>query len=222
MFPVMKAAQQLPQFARKASMRGNQLILNGRHYTCDNIHEVPDVVSPSKLAEKSNDKVMVFGGSTSSQHMLSNFYKVKKKFVYEHIEYNTVEQAYQHKKSRIAGDQNVGREIMFHPDASTQKFLGQKIQGLDQKKWDAEKRDHMKDIIVAKFNQCEDPTKALLDTGKKQLAEANARDSFYGIGLPLTHKNVLNPKMWSQNGNQLGLILMEVRDELRVSENLNS
>ena len=90
---------------------------------------------------------------------------------------------------------NVAREIMFNPDASTQKFLGQKIQGLDQKKWDAEKRYHMKDIIVAKFNQCEDSKKALLDTCKKQLAEANARDNFYGIGLPLTQKNVLNPKI---------------------------
>ena len=85
-------------------MRGNLLILNGRHYTCDNIHEVPDVVSASRIAEKSNDKVMAFGGSTSSQHMLSNFYIVKEKFVYAHIGYNTVEQAYQHKKSIIAGD----------------------------------------------------------------------------------------------------------------------
>ena len=222
MFPVMKAAQQLPQFARKASMRGNQLILNGKHYTCDNLHEVPDAVNPSKLAEKSNDNVMVFGGSTSSQHMLSNFYKVKEKFVYEHIEYNTAEQAYQHKKSRTAGDQNVAREIMFNPDGSTQKFLGQKIKGLDQKKWDAEKRHHMKDIIVAKFNQCDDLRKASLDTGKKQLAEANARDSFYGIGIPLTHRNVLNPKMWPKGSNQLGLILMEVREELKNSENQDS
>ena len=112
MFPVMKAAQQLPQFARKASMRGNQLILNGKHYPCGNLHKVHKAVNPFKLAEKSNDKVMVFGGSTSSQHMLSNFYKVKEKFVYEHIEYSTAEQAYQHKQSRITGDQNVAREIM--------------------------------------------------------------------------------------------------------------
>ena len=52
MFPVMKAAQQLPQFSRNATMRGNQLILNGKHYTCDNLHEVHDAVSPAKLAEK--------------------------------------------------------------------------------------------------------------------------------------------------------------------------
>ena len=218
MFPVMKAAKQLPEFDRKVSMRGNRLILNGKQYTCDNIHEVPESVNPSKLAEKSNSKMLVFGGSTSSQHKLSNFYKVNGKFVYEHIEYSTSEQAYQHKKARIAGDQNMGRQIMFNPDPSTQKFLGQKIQGLDEKKWNAEKRGYMKDILVAKFNQSDDLKHTLLDTGNKQLGEANGRDKFFGIGLPLTHKDVLCPKKWSEGGNQLGLILMEVREELKPSD----
>ena len=52
----------------------------------------------------------------------------------------------------------------------------------------------MKDILVAKFNQSDDLKQTLLDTGNKQLAEANGRDKFFGIGLSLTHKDVLCPK----------------------------
>ena len=65
---------------------------------------------------RSNTDVLVFGGSTSAHHGLSNFYEDT--FVYEHIAYNTAEQACQHKKARCAGNQNMQREIMFHLDAA--------------------------------------------------------------------------------------------------------
>ena len=74
----------------------------------------------------------------------------------------------------------------------------------------------MKDILLAKFTPHQDLQNRLLDTGDKQLAEANGRDSFFAIGLPLTHPNVLDPTKWASNGNHLGEILMEIRHELRV------
>ena len=51
---------------------------------------------------RSNTDVLVFRGSTSAHHGLSNFYK--ENFVYEDIAYISAEQAYQHKKDRYAGD----------------------------------------------------------------------------------------------------------------------
>ena len=212
MFPVFNAAKQLPEYNRKVTMRGNKLILNGETFTCSTINRVPNSIHPAKLAVRSNTDVLVFGGSTSAHHGLSNFYE--ESFVYEHIAYNTAEQAYQHKKARCAGDQNMQREIMFHPDAATQRHLGQRIQGLDDAKWNAEKRGHMKDILLAKFSQIANLKKLLIDTGNKSLAEANARDNYFGIGLPLTHKDVLDPRKWHKDGNQLGTILMEIRQEL--------
>ena len=64
--------------------------------------------------------------------------------------------------------------------------------------------------IVANWN------KELLQTGTKKLAEANARDNYFAIGMPLTHPEVLDSTKWSENGNQLGEILMELRVELRT------
>ena len=212
LFPVLKAAKQLPEYNKKVTMRGNKLILNGKVFSCDDIDKVPKSIHPAKLAERSNNEVLVFGGSTSAHHGLSNFYEGR--FVYEHIAYNTAEQAYQHKKARIAGDQNMQREIMFHPNAATQRHFGQQIQGLDEAKWNEERRGHMKDILLAKFTQLANLKKLLIDTGDKRLAEANARDNFFGIGLPLTHKDVLDSKKWHKHGNQLGAILMEIRQEL--------
>ena len=51
-------------------------------------------------------------------------------------------------------------------------------------------------------------------TVTKTLAEANARDNYFAIGMPLTHPEALDSTKWSENGNQLGEILMELRVEL--------
>ena len=78
-----------------------------------------------------------------------------------------------------------------------------------------QKRDIMKDILISKFTQHPDLKDLLLKTGTKKLAEANARDNYFAIGLPITHPDVLDTTKWSENGNKLGEILMELRHELR-------
>ena len=215
LYPVLKAAKALPEYHRKATLRGNQLILDGKHFTTKTISNVPKSVHPEKLAQKSNDQVLVFGGSTSAHHGLSNFSYIKGKFVYDHIAYNTAEQAFQHAKARKAGDQNTQREIMFHTDPATQRNLGQNVKGLDEAEWERVKCGTMKDILLAKFIQTDTLKKQLLDTKNLILAEANGRDRFFGIGLPLTHPDVLNPNKWSKDGNRLGKMLMEIREELK-------
>ena len=54
----------------------------------------------------------------------------------------------------------------------------------------------------------------LLDTSEKSPAEANGRDSYFGIGLSLTHSDVLNPVKWAENSNHLRQVLMEIRQKL--------
>ena len=177
--PDTKTAKQLPERNKNVTMLGDKLLLNGKVFTCSDIERGPTSKQPVKLDERSNNDALVFGGSTSSHYSLSNFYEGR--FVYEHIAYNTAEQAYQHKKARIAGDQNMQREIMFHPNAATQLHFGQQIQGLDEAKWNGERRGHMKDILLTKFSQLANLQKLLIDTGDKRLAEANAKDNYFGI-----------------------------------------
>ena len=214
LYPVMKAAKRLQEYQKKVSMNCEKLILKGKQYTCNTIDTVPLNIHPGTLAERSNARVLVFGGTTSKHHGLSNFSQIKTNFVYEHIAYSSAEQAFQHKKARQAGDQNKQREIMFNSDPAVQKSLGYDVNGLDQEQWKQDRRGYMKDILIAKFTQIDHLKRQLLDTGERTLAEANGRDHYFGIGLPLTHPDVLDPNKWSKDGNQLGLILMEIRQEL--------
>ena len=215
LYPVYKAAKNMPKFHRKVSMRGEKLVLDGRNYTCQDTDDLPPEINPGKLAQRENDTTIVFGGSSSSHHVLSNFYNVKNNFVYEHRSYSSSEQAFQHKKARVAGDQNKQREIMFNADPVVQKNLGQDVKGLDQASWNDQKCLVMKDILLAKFTQHDHLKKHLIDTNDKTLAEANGRDSYFAIGLPLTHPDVLDSTKWADNSNRLGKILMEIRQELR-------
>ena len=213
LYPILKAAKAIPQYQKKITVRENRLVVEDKSYYCDNLHKLPANLNPRKLAEKSYATVCVFGGSTSRYHELSNFFQ--RDFTYEHRKYNTVEQAYQHKKARLAGDQNQQREIMFNGNPAIQKTLGQKVSGLDQVQWDAEKYNFMKEILVSKFTQHDDLKDVLLNTGDLVLAEANRNDNDFGIGMPLNHPHVLDQRKWARNSNKLGSILMDIRTDLR-------
>ena len=176
---------------------------------------MPKEIHPGKLAQRSNDTTIVFDGSTSPHHVLSNFYNVKNNFVYEHRSYSSAEQAFQHKKARVAGDLNKQREIMFNADPVVQKNLGHEVRGLDHASWDKDKYSILKEILISKFTQHEQLKQFLMDTKDKTLAEANGRDSYFAIGLPLTHPDVLDQTKWADNSNHLGRILMEIRQELK-------
>ena len=213
LYPILKAAKAIPQYQRKVTVRENRLVVDDKSYFCDTLHKLPANLDPRKLAEKSSGNVCVFGGSTSRYHELSNYYH--RDFTYEHRKYNTVEQAYQHKKARIAGDQNKQREIIFTTNPAIQKTLGRKISGLDLAQWDTDKYNIMKEILVSKFTQHDDLKSVLLNTGDRILAEANRNDNDFGIGMSLNHPDVLDQRKWTRNSNKLGEILINIRAELR-------
>ena len=118
------------------TMHVNKLVLKGKHYTLENISELPDEMHPCTLAEKYSSIVLVFGGSTSVHYNLSNFRVLKEKFIFEQFSYNSSEQAFQHKKEREANDQNMQREIMFNTDPGTHKRCGDMVKGLDIQSWE--------------------------------------------------------------------------------------
>ena len=70
--------------------------------------------------------------------------------------------------------------------------------------WNAVKGDLMLELVRAKNDQNVDLQQILLDTGSRRLRETG-KDSFFSIGLPLTHPDVLVTKKWKSNhlGNAL-------------------
>jgi ribA/ribD-fused uncharacterized protein len=80
--------------------------------------------------------------------------------------------------------------------------------GRDRKKplrrdWDSVKVAIMREVVRAKFNQHEDIRQILLSTGDAKIVEHTENDSYWGDGGDGTGMN------------QLGRILMQVREELK-------
>lgn len=80
--------------------------------------------------------------------------------------------------------------------------------GRDRKKplrpdWDAVKDDVMRKAVLAKFTQHQDLRTQLLATGDTKIVEHTENDSYWGDGGDGSGRNML------------GLILMDVRDQLR-------
>ena len=77
---------------------------------------------------------------------------------------------------------------------------------------DAIKGNLMLELVRAKYTQNEALRRELVATGNRTLGETG-KDTFYSIGIPLTHPDVLNCRKWKA-GNKLGKALETVRADL--------
>jgi ribA/ribD-fused uncharacterized protein len=73
-----------------------------------------------------------------------------------------------------------------------------------RKDWESVKDDIMREAVMAKFSQDKELKALLLSTGDATLVEHTANDSYWADGRDGTGKNML------------GIILMEVREKLRL------
>lgn len=69
--------------------------------------------------------------------------------------------------------------------------------------WEEVKDDIMRQAVLAKFSQNKDIAQLLIDTGDKEIIEHTKNDHYWADGGDGTGKNML------------GIILMEVREQLR-------
>jgi ribA/ribD-fused uncharacterized protein len=149
-----------------------------------------------------DDKVI--SGFFGDYRWLSNFWLV---YVdYRGGKFMSVEAAYQAAKATTLED----FKSFFLLEASEAKKRGAIIKCRPD--WEAKKLDIMTFLVFQKFSNSSVLRKQLLDTGKKQLIEANDwRDKFWGI-----HYLQVNDSEWQNMGgqNHLGEILMRVRKAL--------
>jgi len=212
LYPIASAANRIPEFRRKVRVSADKLVVNSKTYTVTSLHTLPALLQPMKLSERSSDTLLVVGGVTSKHHPLSNFYR--RAFTLDGITFSHSEQAYQYLKAILFGDMAAARLILDASDPARMRYLGKHVRGFDYNVWNKKQDDIMKRVLFAKFSQHDDLSKLLLDTGTKTLAEANSRDSYWAIGLPITSPNVLNKASWARNGNKLGQLLMSLRQQL--------
>jgi ribA/ribD-fused uncharacterized protein len=114
----------------------------------------------------------------------------------------TVEHGYHWRKFSETAS-GIAEEILAAPSPWAAMQIERQHKGKRRKDWEEVKVGIMTELIRAKAAQNEDVREMLLKTGTKRIVENSPWDDFWGIG----------PNGDGQN--QVGKILMQVRDELK-------
>lgn len=143
-------------------------------------------------------------------YVLSNFSAFSIKWMWR--QFPTSEHAYHWEKFwPDTKDDNgfyVRNRILEATSAHDAFKLAERHKSLRRHDWNDIKVDRMRDILRAKANQHEYVRHKLLATGNRTLIENSWRDNFWGWGPNRDGKNML------------GVLWMEVRNELRVRAKL--
>ncbi|MDP2431830.1 MAG: NADAR family protein [Pseudomonadota bacterium] len=156
---------------------------------------------PVKPASKQAE-VSFYRANEKPYGVFSNLYR--RDMVFEEREYPTAEHAYQAGKAR---KESVREWILSAPSPSLVAMAAHGLYTWDiAPDWSRTKFDRMRDVLRAKFTQHEDLKELLLSTGDARLVEVGRTD------------NLINRTWGEVNGkgqNMLGMLLMEVREEIR-------
>jgi ribA/ribD-fused uncharacterized protein len=124
-------------------------------------------------------------------------------------------------KAKLFGDHHVREKILQTKHPKEAKNLGRTVSGFQEEIWIKHRCDIVKRGNVAKFSQNNDLKDFLLQTKDAILVEASPNDNIWGVGLAANDPKIKNPNQW-QGLNLLGFLLMEIRDEWKVSNNIHS
>jgi len=156
---------------------------------------------PTKASSMQAD-VPFYRSNEKPYGAFSNLFR--RSMAFEGREYPTAEHAYQAGKAR---KESVREWILSAPSPSLVAMAAHGLYTWDiNPDWSRTKFDRMRNVLRAKFTQHEDLKELLLSTGKARLVEVGRTD------------NQVNRTWGEVNGkglNMLGVLLMEVREEIR-------
>jgi ribA/ribD-fused uncharacterized protein len=158
-------------------------------------------------------EILYFFSKEPENREFSNFYETT--FVLDDVEYKSAEHAFQGIKAKTFGDEEMFGKIVKAKSAQSAKSFGKKIKDFKEDVWEAKKEDVMRTIVRAKFTQNLELRKKLLETEDKLLANADARDKYWGIGTSASTSIAKDPRKW-KGENKLGKLIMEIRTELKA------
>jgi ribA/ribD-fused uncharacterized protein len=185
---------------------------------------IPNDDAIPKLEEKPKRKLKKKGGSTEvilfhaagedkgTYRTFSNMAEYPIQI--EDRTYPTVEHYFQAMKAKTFNHKEMFEKIMETPSAKAVKALGKKVKNFIKEKWDHERLDIMRIGVRAKFVQHPELQKQLIETGTKEIGDADARDLYWGIGTSENTDKSLHPEKW-KGQNQLGKLLMGLREEFK-------
>ena len=197
-----------------ASVVRDKLVVNSKVYKQDELNSLPNLIKPQHLFTQSRNGITGFFKKFSP---LSNHHPAPQTIT--GITYNCNEQFYFDRKAQIFNDNVTGDRILREKDPGRQKQLSKDIQNVDNDRWKQVCQEIMKQGLYAKFTQNPQLKEFLLDTGTNTLVECNRNDKYWGIGMAINDPKAFKKNSWLGSAeNQLGILLMEIRRELRGHE----
>ena len=203
--PYVKAAY---KHDMKATLVGDTLLVDGLRYSVDDLNTLPEKIRPENTVVRTDGKVTVFFRKDA---FMSNFHPSKMKI--DNQEFSCVEQYYMYKKAGKFADREAQIKIMNSTNPNEINFYGKGVKKFQQQKWNECSYNIMKTAVSAKFSQNPELARLLKRTGNTQIGEGSEKDLVWGTGISVFHTDALNTSKWRGN-NQLGKILMEVRESL--------
>jgi ribA/ribD-fused uncharacterized protein len=203
MMPIFKAAKRDKDL--KVSLVIDKLFINNTLYTVETLDRLPDKIKPENLATRTEENIVCFYRKESG---FSNFHPAKQEE--GGISYNCNEQYLTANKAKLFKDEEALKTIMESDNPAVQKSV--KVKNYDHQVWMGHAKEVMKKGVKLKFEQNTHLKKMLFDTGSKIIVEASPRDAYWGAGIGMNNRDILDRSKWGENN--LGKILMQVRSEL--------
>lgn len=164
-------------------------------------------------------EIIGFHLTTEPHGCFSNWYYSP--FQYAGIRYNCTEQYMMSQKVALGHRFDLQQEIMESSDPARIKALVGKDSFPEfiqiKAVWDKNCKHIVKRGVKVKFQQNPDLLQELLDTEDAILCECAGQDRIWGIGINLHDSSWTDTTNWN-GSNYLGIILMEVREELRKEQ----
>ena len=185
---------------KKCTLNGEYLIVEGKRYTVETAVKIENC---QKAVTRSDSKILLFAGHLS---YLSNFFPCEIEI--DGRTFTSVEQYFQYSKALAFNNTNTAAKILGTDDPVEQKHLGSSLDEPDDSKWPASPT--MRKALHAKFEQCSILKEYLESTKSLHLVHANAYDSYWANGLPMTDVHAFHPDKY-KGENVLGELLMGIR-----------
>ena len=185
-------------------MDGDKLVIHGKKFTLDNLHNLPPELDVFKITSKSNNNTIF-----RELNPLPNFHPCV--FEVNGIQFHSSEQFIQYMKSMFFNDMETSAKILASKTALESKNLSRSIKGVEDKKWEEVAKTVCHKRLPEKF--CQNPRlmEALANIGNKILVESTT-NKLWSTGVPLHKAGCLDSTLWVGNGI-LGEILSEIRQE---------
>ena len=209
--PILKATKQYSEYKTGSRLDGDKLVINGRRYGKNNLHQLPDKLKPMKVATKENSDTIGFFGELCP---FSYFYSTE--FMWNGHIYHSSEQYIQHQKAIHCRDTTAANDIMSCKTALQCKRASKNIENYNSNEWTRYAETECIKGLLAKFDQNPKLKTILLNRGTKTLVECSW-DKIWGTGYPLSHLDCLDAEKWESTG-LLGTLLMAVREKLKATD----